>query len=71
MARDIVCDKLVNEEDAATDRLMLNHQGKTYYFCSRTCMEEFQRNPDQYGAQKPGFYTGPSAVENPPSHPPG
>jgi YHS domain-containing protein len=66
MARDIVCDKLVNEEEASEQRLMKNHRGRTYYFCSKACMVEFERDPDRYGEEKPGFYSGHDAVQTPP-----
>jgi Cu+-exporting ATPase len=29
------------------------HNGKAYYFCSRSCLEKFQRHPEQYLAAKP------------------
>ncbi len=72
MARDVVCDKLVDEETAADRRLMKNHRGRTYYFCSQECMAEFARDPEHYGMEKPGFYSGHDAVQTParPAHGP-
>lgn len=30
------------------------HQGKTYYFCSQTCRDKFEANPQQYTADGSG-----------------
>lgn len=57
MPRDVVCDRLIDEEEAAEAKLVRTHKGQTYYFCSRRCMEEFDRDPAGYG-RKPGFYAG-------------
>ncbi len=45
LTEDPVCHKLVPRGQA----LRLRHDGKTYYFCSEKCCEEFERkqqNPD-------------------------
>jgi YHS domain-containing protein len=44
MARDPVCWMQV---DTAT-ALNAEHEGKTYYFCSRGCLLEFQDDPEHY-----------------------
>jgi YHS domain-containing protein len=28
------------------------HQGTTYYFCSRTCKQAFENQPDAYGGER-------------------
>ncbi len=48
MVKDPVCGMQVEEstaEDTAT------YQGKTYYFCSEDCKEQFEDNPQQYTEQ--------------------
>jgi Cu+-exporting ATPase len=42
---DPVCGMAV---DTDTARFTLEHDGRTYYFCSRGCMLEFQDDPDKY-----------------------
>ena len=43
--RDPICNMEVDEQDAAGES---QYQGKTYYFCSQGCKEEFDQNPQQY-----------------------
>ena len=45
MAIDPVCNMEVKEETAAGQS---NYNGKDYYFCSRSCEEKFQHDPQQY-----------------------
>ena len=45
MAKDPVCGMNVDEKKAAG---MAVHNGKTYYFCSPTCKENFEKAPDKY-----------------------
>jgi Cu+-exporting ATPase len=47
---DPVCGMTVQPESAAGS---YQHQGKTYYFCSRSCLERFRAAPDQYLAAGP------------------
>lgn len=42
---DPVCGMQVEEQEAAAQS---EHQGQTYYFCSRNCKSEFDQNPQQY-----------------------
>lgn len=49
MARDPVCGMEVDEKDAAG---VSQHNGKTYYFCSQHCKEQFDRQPQQYAASR-------------------
>jgi Cu+-exporting ATPase len=34
--------------DTATSQLSLDHEGKTYWFCSRGCLLEFRDDPEKY-----------------------
>jgi YHS domain-containing protein len=42
---DPVCGMEVNVENAVNT---LEYEGKTYYFCSRGCMLDFQEDPEKY-----------------------
>jgi YHS domain-containing protein len=45
MAKDPVCGMDVKE---TPDALRSDYQGRTYYFCSRGCMQSFEENPQRY-----------------------
>jgi len=45
MATDPVCGMQVDTDNA---QFTAEHEGKTYYFCSRGCMLDFQDDPAQY-----------------------
>jgi Cu+-exporting ATPase len=45
MERDPVCGMSVNPQSAAS---RAEHDGKTYYFCSKGCGLKFEQNPDMY-----------------------
>ena len=36
------------EVDTETSQLSLEHDGRTYWFCSRGCLLDFQDDPEQY-----------------------
>ena len=42
--RDPVCSMMVESEEAVS----AEHDGKTYYFCSEACREQFLQDPDRY-----------------------
>jgi len=44
MARDVICGMSVKEDTDITSTF----SGKTYYFCSVDCKEEFDKNPIKY-----------------------
>ena len=46
--RDPVCNMQVDEKNAAGQS---DYQGQTYYFCSESCKEKFDQNPQQYAKQ--------------------
>ena len=43
--RDPVCGMDVDKRDAAGTS---QHRGQTYYFCSESCKNKFDQNPEQY-----------------------
>lgn len=43
--KDPVCGMTLEETDAVGS---VEHDGKTYYFCSDDCKEEFEADPDAY-----------------------
>ena len=45
MAKDPVCGMEVEKGDAVAT---VDHDGSTYYFCSKGCAEEFEENPEDY-----------------------
>jgi YHS domain-containing protein len=47
MVIDPVCGMRIDSEDAVAT---VEHEGKTYYFCSRACRDAFVANPSSYGA---------------------
>jgi Cu+-exporting ATPase len=50
MAKDPVCGMDVNPEQAAGTS---EYQGQTYYFCSPSCKQQFDQNPERYVSQQP------------------
>jgi len=48
-ATDPVCGMTVDEKNAAATT---EYQGATYHFCSETCKEKFEKNPEAYMAAK-------------------
>ncbi|MCF6154361.1 MAG: YHS domain-containing protein [Candidatus Brocadia sp.] len=46
--KDPVCGMEVNKEKA----VKLEHDGKTYYFCSKMCEESFKKDPSKYLKEK-------------------
>jgi YHS domain-containing protein len=47
-SRDPVCGMEVEESRAAA---MSTYDGSTYYFCSKSCKEDFDRDPTKYLAK--------------------
>ena len=45
MAKDVVCGMEVDEGKPPPAR---NIRGKTYYFCSEYCKQEFDKEPEKY-----------------------
>jgi YHS domain-containing protein len=50
MVKDIVCGMTV---DSRTGAATSEYKGETYYFCSKGCKAQFDKNPEKYvGGQK-------------------
>ncbi|NOY57932.1 MAG: YHS domain-containing protein [Calditrichaeota bacterium] len=49
MAKDVVCGMTVDED---TPVAKVEFKGKTYYFCSQQCVEEFKEKPQKYVEKK-------------------
>jgi Cu+-exporting ATPase len=49
MQTDPVCRMQVDEQKAAGKS---DYQGKTFYFCSETCKQQFDQNPTQYTSRQ-------------------
>jgi Cu+-exporting ATPase len=47
MERDPVCGM---EMDPATAPARMERDGRTYYFCSQACKDQFEKNPAQFAA---------------------
>lgn len=45
MAKDPVCGMTIEEADAADT---VEHEGATYYFCSKDCADTFREDPKSY-----------------------
>jgi P-type Cu+ transporter len=45
MEKDVVCGMQVDPAKAAGKS---QHNGKTYYFCSKSCKAKFDADPDKY-----------------------
>jgi Cu+-exporting ATPase len=45
MSKDPVCGMDVNESQA---KAKTDYKGQTYYFCSDSCKQKFEKNPQQY-----------------------
>jgi YHS domain-containing protein len=59
MARDIVCDMPVDEDQARQNGLFSDYNGVTMYFCGADCKQQFDATPDHYMTGKPsGLYAG-------------
>ena len=48
MPIDPVCGMTVDMEGAGSRHLSAEHEGKTYYFCSRGCKLDFEEDPGKY-----------------------
>jgi YHS domain-containing protein len=48
MVKDVVCGMMVSEQHASEKGLTAQHQGTTYFFCSKPCRKKFNQNPQQF-----------------------
>jgi YHS domain-containing protein len=50
MVKDIVCGMTVDPKTASATS---EYKGQTYYFCSKGCKAQFEKNPEKYiGGEK-------------------
>jgi YHS domain-containing protein len=55
MARDPICGMEVNESQAPAS---LEHKGQRVYFCSLSCYDAFDKDPERYViSEKQGWWT--------------
>lgn len=54
MTRDVVCNMQIDEEEAEVSDLTCEYQGRTFYFCSEECKDQFEENPQQFVGPPPG-----------------
>lgn len=47
MVKDPVCGMQIEESDAVGSS---EHEGRTYYFCSQDCKDEFDSDPSAYAS---------------------
>ena len=47
---DPVCGMTISADDAVGH---IDHKGRTYYFCSQNCLDQFRANPDSFLAERP------------------
>jgi len=59
MASDPVCGMQVDTETA---QWTAEHDGKSYYFCSKGCMLDFKDDPEKY--LDPGYVPGDMAMDS-------
>jgi len=57
---DPVCGMTISPDDAVGH---IDHKGRTYYFCSQGCLEQFRANPDLFLAEPPGPGAAPADME--------
>lgn len=48
MVTDPVCGMQIEEAKAAGK---IEHEGRTFYFCSETCQKAFEETPERYAAE--------------------
>ncbi len=57
---DPVCGMTISPDDAVGH---IDHKGRTYYFCSQSCLDQFRANPDAFLAERPGPAATPADME--------
>jgi P-type Cu+ transporter len=48
---DPVCGMTVDIDEAQAEDRTVQHNGRTYVFCSQGCLREFQESPEHYERQ--------------------
>jgi Cu+-exporting ATPase len=57
---DPVCGMTITADDAVGH---IDHKGRTYYFCSQSCLDQFRANPDAFLAERPAPAATPADME--------
>ena len=57
---DPVCGMTISPDDAVGH---IDHKGRTYYFCSQSCLDQFRANPDAFLADRPAPAATPADME--------
>ena len=57
---DPVCGMTISPDDAVGH---IDHKGRTYYFCSQSCLDQFRANPDAFLAERPAPAATPADME--------
>jgi YHS domain-containing protein len=52
-ALDPICGMAVDPAQAKTAGLTFEYEGKTYYFCSDACKQQFAKDPKRYSSARP------------------
>ena len=52
MAKDPVCGMQIDKLHAEGEGLTSDYQGQKYYFCSKECKQEFDKNPKSFASQQ-------------------
>ena len=65
VVKDPVCGMNVDDGKARTAGLKSEYQGKSYYFCSDTCQQQFEKTPERY-VSKPEESSASGRVESSP-----
>lgn len=60
-SKDPVCGMMVRRERAIADGLTFDVDGKTYYFCSADCKEQFRQDPQRFLSKPAGEQASPPA----------
>lgn len=55
--KDPVCGMEIDPKDVYATR---EHAGKTFYFCSKSCVDQFDAHPHKYGHPKDGDHEKPA-----------
>jgi YHS domain-containing protein/multidrug efflux pump subunit AcrA (membrane-fusion protein) len=55
IAKDPVCNMYTQEEKSKAENLVREYRGKTYFFCTTQCLQEFEKDPERYvgGGREP------------------
>ena len=73
IGNDVVCGKLVDERKAASEGQSFQYQGKSYFFCSEVCQQQFQQDPKHYvgptSTAPTAVCPGPATVSQRPADP--